>query len=763
MMLTCPIISPTGIWEWNVISGNWDNMIRGPSLLTREEQIDFERSRDSTFSDWEKRIHPEDRMFVRNEIEKMKTSLDETISLSGISSGDKAEIEISKNPLRIDYRIQYSEAMKNYHIGNEGAPKNSQLNRNRWVWVSDKFQVLEWTSTSKMIFIIRTDINAMKNSEIKLKESEDRYRTITTLAPVGIFEADPKGLNTFSNDCWVCMSGLKSPEEAKGTGWTNGILDEDRERLSKEWYSYVSSQEKQKRFSTLFRFGGEHQKAKTCHAVALPLLRKLSPNSDPVIYKYVGACQDVSESIALKRAEVATQLKSEFLSHMSHEIRTPLHGILGAAELLWLDRNLGAEQKGLTRMIIDCGKNLLALINDILDLSRIESGKLPIVLEVTDIYSCLGEIYSIHGIKAKNSRISLGVFIDENIPRYIVSSSLRIQQILSNLVGNAVKFTEKGFIDVFVCQLNPKTSGVFQTDSIKKIEIENSESKAVDTKRDFSRLISIATRIREREHECKKTKLLFLVVDSGIGIPKNVRISELFNPFSQVEGLSSNYKNKGSGLGLCIAKKLSSLMNGDAWLEESKENHGSVFAFTISYDSEEAEKLNPGKKDSKITATDFKALSTHTEEKFLLPDSITSKFALKYPFKILVAEDNFVNQKLIKKVLLKLGYSGVTIVSNGCEALTEIKKAGALSQFFELVLMDLQMPEMDGYEATESIRNMDTITQPVIIALTANAMQSIKDRCLSIGMDGYLTKPLHIRSLCQLLREKFLKLHSRST
>ena len=577
----------------------------------------------------------------------------------------------------------------------EDAPQHSEIKiltkRGEERWVDLTASRIQFQGQQALL-ATAFDITERKQAEEALRQSEERYRTIIEEMTDSFWELDLAGHFTFFNHQVMIEQG-RSREElfALNRNRYRPHIDEENYKIAAESFAQIYRTGEPIRGITyeMIRGDGTRYTIET----NLSLIRDAA--GQPIGFR--GISRDVTERLraekelqqAKEAAEAANRAKSEFLANMSHEIRTPMNGIIGMTELA-LETPLTTEQHEYLGMVKASAGALLTIINDILDFSKIEAGKLTLDAADFKLRQNLDDTLKPLRLRAEQKGLQFDCYISPEAPDELVGDAGRLRQILINLIGNAIKFTDQGQITV---RVEPEAS----TD--------------------------------------EKVQLRFAVSDTGVGIPPEKQ-RLIFEAFLQADG-STTRQYGGTGLGLTISSRLVEIMGGQIGVE-STVGEGSTFSFTVQFSRSSmmtADSAPPRQMPSPLDHPPLHARQALPERQRGL--------------QILLAEDNLVNQRLAVRLLEKQGYQ-VTVAGTGRETLAALDR-----QPFDLVLMDVQMPEMDGLEATISIRRQERATGAhlPIIAMTAHAMKGDRERCLDAGMDGYVSKPIQPTELFKVITE----------
>jgi signal transduction histidine kinase/ActR/RegA family two-component response regulator len=421
---------------------------------------------------------------------------------------------------------------------------------------------------------------------------------------------------------------------------------------------------------------------------------------------------------AKQLAESANRSKSHFLTSMSHELRTPLNAIIGVTQLLQEDESTVPQQKEDLQIIYNAGFHLIALIEDILDISKIEAGKMEIQPMDCQLLELLQGVSESFRVLANKKGIDLICKFAPDLPQTIHTDAKRLRQILFNLLGNALKFTDQGRVTFEVSKMTNQELIADLTASAHNSIICSSHSTSSTS---------------------EVVHMLFAIADTGVGIDSE-KLNKIFLPFEQVG--EHKFKSQGTGLGLAISQKIAQFLGGEISVT-SELGVGSCFSLRLPFAA--IDPPHHGEVENDDSSSNLK--SSNSAQTINSYHGFDSKLAQQYPLQILIAEDNLVNQKVAARLFQKLGYI-VDIANNGLEVIEMLR-----SRTYDLIFMDIQMPVMDGLEATAKIlEEWNFAMRPRIIAMTANAMPSDREECLAAGMDDFLSKPIQVEKLIAAIK-----------
>lgn len=529
------------------------------------------------------------------------------------------------------------------------------------------YTYLKWSFTydpdQKLLYGVGRDYSTEIKNERKLQGYKDRIKELQSIAKLGTWEMDVKTKNIIWSETMFQLFDRTQKEGAPSfTEFLNTVVEEDRMKLI---VAIDQSINENKGYEVKVRH--EIKEGEIIHVIA----RGLPMVVDGYVKKLYGTVLDISKQkiaeqellLSKLEAEKLARIKQQFLANMSHEIRTPLNAIIGFTEMMKENSTFSASDRSNIDAIFQAGNHLLGVVNDILDFTKIEEGGICLELSSMAFKDHLKSIYGQYKILADKKNLNFSLEIDGGVPDYVLGDSLRLQQILNNLISNALKFTSKGTVEV---------------------------------------------KVKKEREEGKKVMLKILVKDTGLGISAN-RIDSIFESFTQVS-VDTARKFGGTGLGLTIVKHLVDLHGGQIEVR-SKIRKGTSFVISLPYEVSEA----------------------NEEENTIIIDEADIDIS---GLKVLLVEDNKMNQILAKKVITRWGVD-LDIADDGLAGLANVKEGN-----YDAILMDLAMPKMDGYTCISCIRELEGDKANVpIMAMTAHAFESEIQKCKDLGFNDYISKP----------------------
>lgn len=556
-------------------------------------------------------------------------------------------------PFEHEYRLKRKDGVFRWHLGRALPLKSDQGVVTRW-------------------FGSNTDIDDQKRLNDQLARAQSEFKKIIETIPNGIWRTDARGNADYYSPRFAQLVGYTDEKDLLGEAWIDKLHPDDAAKTLEVWNEALT---KKRPVQHEFRYKTKEFGYKWFRSEGNPLM-----DDKGEVIKFYGTWVNIDDikkqSEELKKAkeaaELANEAKSSFLANMSHEIRTPLGAILGFSNLLRLDKE-GVATESYLNIIERNGQALTKIIDDILDLSKVEAGQMTVEMTRLNLSDMLREVVGLFSERAKSKDVKLHFELCPKTPNEIETDPVRLRQILLNVVGNAVKFTDHGEVNIFAY-------------------IEKDKSG--------------------------KEKMHVRVCDTGTGLSQ-AQIEKIFKPFSQADN-STTRRFGGTGLGLTLSRRLAQALGGDIELTYSEPGKGSIFEIHVDVRVPEIQQ----KMEAGVSAT------------------VTNQESLS-GLHILLVEDSEDNQLLVQRILNKRGAS-VDLASDGSEG---YKKAQA--ENYDAILMDIQMPVMDGYEAMRRLRQSN-YDKPVI-ALTAHAMAEEKERTKKAGFSAHLTKPVNVKELTETL------------
>ncbi len=580
----------------------------------------------------------------------------------GLDPNDKPKYALSTTKLIHPlYRERITTAFD--RLCREGIPYDLEiaLVNERWIRVAGRVESFE--GKPYRAFGIIQDINERKMAEEVLRTSQETLQLALDAGNFGVWDWDiPSDQAYWSPTMRELFGQPPDRTEFSFEYFKQAIDPEDIDQVMQVYHESINGRS---RSDATFRIVNNGTKR------WVRSIGTIERDHDNKPMRMIGVCWDVSQQMeiqqvqarAIEEAQNAINMKSQFMATVSHEIRTPMSGVIGMTEIL-SETQLNAEQREIVQTIKICGENLLNLVNDILDYSKLEANKVDLVIRPFRLQDTIKNTLDLFQYSARQKNITLSYHIAPSVPEVIQQDEARLYQILFNLVGNAVKFTQRGSVS---------------------IEVEGANDQ-----------------------------LYFRVKDSGMGIPQE-SFESIFESFIQLNPGSTQGETAGTGLGLSIVRSLVQLMGGQIKVNSTL-GKGSTFNFNVHAPA---------------------ASAVHAKEVVSAPKTFKS---LEY-LNVLVVEDNPINLKLMVSILERLKIS-VEVAENGLTAIEKVQRNS-----YDLIFMDIQMPHLDGIEATKKIRAMNLPKRPTIIALTANVTSEHRRICLNAGMDDFLSKPIRVQTI----------------